>query len=424
MHCEFSEPQERLTFPKPRRAEEDVSIPFHSLSRPQGKETTAAAAATPQEAAKPEASPTLDLTVKKCCPGMSAREFLSWVVEKTDFRTYLSRVLSFLDSDIRDFMLLPQFERIWQRVFTHASVIEDPRGNYELPETIGDAFVNANFKILLVERYPSITDSEMTSLSNHYMSKAFQPKMAKALGMENHLIVSESHREFVKGDMSKILEDVFESFCGALAIISRIGQMKVKEHPGDMEAIKIALKIGIFPPVKSLLAMCFSYIEPIDFRHADQPAKNQIDLIIRKAARSLGVDRPKKNCVVSSGRSVFLDGEAVETLKKAGFQGITRVDEPIGETASCIKILDSIASSPQMQSFLRKRPEKEMTELGFTEIREAAVTDENPFSIITASFKGKYYQLVNRPISPDETKELRMMEALSKAREIWASQRS
>ena len=441
MHCEFSEARGEGFHRRPQGRVEAAGGSVHksqeadgpvTISRP--KKETAVKETAVKETTVPGKETTvagkeairglpLDLSVKKCHEGMKGEDFLRLVSEKTDFGEYLSRVLSFLDLDIRDYMLLPQFRRIWERVFTHASVIGDPTKNYELPETIGDAFVNANFKVLLLEKFPSITESQMTSLSNHYMSAAFQPKLARSLGMHNHVNVSDSYRHEVGGDIGKILEDVFEAFCGALAIISRTAQVTVKEDPTDMTAVRIALKIGINPPVKSLLTVCFSIVEPIDFKYAEPPAKNQINDIVRNVFRSQKMDIPKGDFVLSQHGSVFLRSEAADILRSVGFTGITRVDKSQWDTASCMEILDSIKGCANMHPFLKRRPRERMGDLGFTDITEAPMGRENQISIITARFKGNYIRLLNKKVTKGETKESRMAEALAEAEKIAASRR-
>lgn len=105
--------------------------------------------------------------------------------------------------------------RIWLNAFTHQSF--DLAHNYEQLETLGDRALEFAFTRYLMRKFPQITDSEITQLKRAYMSSkehGKQQEYARRLGFEPYI-------RFVGLEVpDPILEDVFESFFGALVEVS------------------------------------------------------------------------------------------------------------------------------------------------------------------------------------------------------------
>jgi dsRNA-specific ribonuclease len=97
--------------------------------------------------------------------------------------------------------------KYWLRALVHESA--NAETNYERFETFGDEFLNSAFFAYTAERHPKMTSSEFTSLKHHYLSVDHQPVMARALKLDSWIVsnITVGH---------KMLEDVFESFTGAL----------------------------------------------------------------------------------------------------------------------------------------------------------------------------------------------------------------
>jgi hypothetical protein len=101
---------------------------------------------------------------------------------------------------------------MWKKAFTHETI--DLNDNYEQLETIGDRVLELCFLKYLLRKFPDLSPQEITELKSKYMSKIYQGTTSRKLGFGNWTRVG--------NDISSIsiLEDVFESFFGALFEIS------------------------------------------------------------------------------------------------------------------------------------------------------------------------------------------------------------
>lgn len=101
---------------------------------------------------------------------------------------------------------------LWKKAFTHETI--DLNDNYEQLETIGDRVLELCFLKYLLRKFPDLSPQEITELKSKYMSKIYQGTTSRKLGFGDWIRVG--------NDIStiSILEDVFESFFGALFEIS------------------------------------------------------------------------------------------------------------------------------------------------------------------------------------------------------------
>lgn len=244
--------------------------------------------------------------------------FVRRTAEASGFDDYISVLLTFTDtprfgSILREWMTTPENMMVWRKAFTHASV--DPSCN-EVLETIGDASMNSHFKTYLRLADPNITECQMTSLSNHYMSKFFQPRMAKKYSMHKHLAVSPTFREFATSEVEDSLaEDAVEAFCGALSVLNKMffdevssGKLKI--------CTEMVAELASNHPVMRFLQMYFSY-DPVDYKYSKVPSRNQIQMILN----NLGF-RTSSCFVKASGPVAFTD-EAIRFLRSKGYKGVT-----------------------------------------------------------------------------------------------------
>lgn len=97
---------------------------------------------------------------------------------------------------------------MWKKAFTHETI--DLNDNYEQLETIGDRVLELCFLKYLLRKFPDLSPQEITELKSKYMSKIYQGTTSRKLGFGDWIRVG--------NDISSIsiLEDVFESFFGAL----------------------------------------------------------------------------------------------------------------------------------------------------------------------------------------------------------------
>jgi dsRNA-specific ribonuclease len=108
----------------------------------------------------------------------------------------------------------PSAMKVWKTAFTHPSFDLDE--NYEELEFIGDRVLKAAFNDYLMQRFPGNFAKTYTELDRAYMSKKRQPMYSKKLGLDQYVLIV--GMQFAK---SKVLEDLFEAFIGALYEVAK-----------------------------------------------------------------------------------------------------------------------------------------------------------------------------------------------------------
>ena len=84
-------------------------------------------------------------------------------------------------------------------------------------EFFGDTIIKAVISEYLYERYPTQDEGFMTKLKTKIENRESLARWAKIVGLDKFVIISAQNEESNNGRMNdKILEDVFESFIGAL----------------------------------------------------------------------------------------------------------------------------------------------------------------------------------------------------------------
>lgn len=154
-------------------------------------------------------------------------ESAEWAAELQNFLyEVLSKFIKGKDGkprkDIIDRLLSGDYMHIWIQAFTDESYKTDPRENYEYLETIGDRVLKYLFPKYLFkyfEKYDVVDDNKITTYNNKYMSKDFQPLIARGFKFPKWLRYS---KYSIKITPDKE-EDTYESFCGAL---HNIGEME------------------------------------------------------------------------------------------------------------------------------------------------------------------------------------------------------
>lgn len=100
--------------------------------------------------------------------------------------------------------------QVWVRAFTHFS--HHPDDCYENAEYIGDRICEWAFKAYVMRRFPNQTVLVYTYLTNVYMDRLFQSKVARQMGLDVLM-----RGTFPNGlTPFSVCGDVFESFMGAL----------------------------------------------------------------------------------------------------------------------------------------------------------------------------------------------------------------
>jgi len=97
------------------------------------------------------------------------------------------------------------------------SVLELQDISNERLEFLGDCIANSIIVYYLYRRYPNEQEGPLTKLKTRLISTEFYSKFARFLGFGKYLIISKHVDDYGNGrDSDKILENVFESFVGAL----------------------------------------------------------------------------------------------------------------------------------------------------------------------------------------------------------------
>jgi ribonuclease-3 len=136
---------------------------------------------------------------------------LSQINWRDELKEYIREMLTNVGIKHAERYVSMKHMKIWSNAFTHKSVSR--KNNYEEYETIGDALLKSHFTLYLFERYPSISAHYMTGLRNYYLTKHYMPTIARKYNMLRHI-------RSVKPVNQDMLEDVLESFFGALYLVA------------------------------------------------------------------------------------------------------------------------------------------------------------------------------------------------------------
>jgi len=131
-----------------------------------------------------------------------------WILE---FQNYICELLTLVTSKeaLRHQMVTTSAMQIWIRAWTHETWDSNVSDNYENIETIGDAVLGYAFKCYVYHNVPNITTAGISEYKAQYMSKMHQSPIARELKMGKWV-------RSRAGANVNILEDLFESFTGAL----------------------------------------------------------------------------------------------------------------------------------------------------------------------------------------------------------------
>lgn len=150
----------------------------------------------------------------------------------------------------------------WIKGLTHESI--NYKENYEKYEFLGDSTLGYAFNLYLrdVENIKDL--SKTNNLLNYYMSKQYQPTIARKIGLDKIIIIHPNVK--ISDD---ILEDVFESFFGIFTFICR---KLWQSYSGDKDSSRQLLS-----PVQYLInffSWYFSKISQIDRSKGEPISKN------------------------------------------------------------------------------------------------------------------------------------------------------
>ncbi len=107
---------------------------------------------------------------------------------------------------------------LYEQAFTHPSVngmIGTKHRDYERLEFLGDAVIGMTVAGLCYTLHPELQEGGLSILKNRFIRSVSEGEYAKKLGFADYIRVGESFQGTV-ADNQGVMEDVFESFAGAL----------------------------------------------------------------------------------------------------------------------------------------------------------------------------------------------------------------
>lgn len=118
----------------------------------------------------------------------------------------------------RRFMILPKNEELYRLAFTHSSyngMAGTRHQDYERLEFLGDSIVGMIVSELCYLYHPEMEQGRLSILKAQFIRSSSEANYCKKLGLNEYIKVGPSFSKEAKNNIP-LLEDVFESFIGAL----------------------------------------------------------------------------------------------------------------------------------------------------------------------------------------------------------------
>ena len=118
----------------------------------------------------------------------------------------------------RRFNILPKNEELYSLAFTHSSyngMAGTRHQDYERLEFLGDAVVGMVVSELCYIYHPEMEQGKLSMLKSQFIRTSAEAEYCKKLGLNEYIRVGASFAKDASSNIS-LLEDVFESFIGAL----------------------------------------------------------------------------------------------------------------------------------------------------------------------------------------------------------------
>lgn len=192
----------------------------------------------------------------------------------------------------------------WVRAFTHVSFNYDM--NYEALEKLGDGMLSGAFTDYLLRVDPMWSAEELTHLGQRYMSKPVQGKIGYLLSLQSMVRIRKKLID------TSIIEDLFESFAGALY---RVGDM-VTPGSGFSHVFNFVylvfnsidvFKLDASPPDKTAVQQTFSMLGWGDVVEDVRPIQD-IGGVVKYSAR-LMLSAAAKRALVADGKLTARDND-------------------------------------------------------------------------------------------------------------------
>lgn len=101
---------------------------------------------------------------------------------------------------------------------THKSyaVENDTESHMERFEWVGDSVLNAATSLLIFERFPGISEGDMSKIRNRLVNSSSLVRIAESLDLETCILLGKGERKQWRRSRDRILEDAVEAIAGAV----------------------------------------------------------------------------------------------------------------------------------------------------------------------------------------------------------------
>lgn len=120
---------------------------------------------------------------------------------------------------LNKFNIKPNHLDIFEHAFSHPSFVNENKGkyvDYERIEFIGDGVLDLIVADLIFKNHENMDQGLMSKLRSHLVRRESLAKYARKYGLGEAVLLGHGEKNNGGNNLDKILEDVFESFIGAI----------------------------------------------------------------------------------------------------------------------------------------------------------------------------------------------------------------
>jgi ribonuclease-3 len=120
---------------------------------------------------------------------------------------------------LKQFNFVPRDEKLFEHAFSHSSYTNEKKGNtvdYERIEYIGDGVLDLVVADLIYRNHPEMGPGPMSKLRSVLVRRESLANYAREFGFGEAILLGNGEKSNGGANLDKILEDVFESFIGAV----------------------------------------------------------------------------------------------------------------------------------------------------------------------------------------------------------------
>ena len=149
----------------------------------------------------------------------------------------------------RRFGILPHNEKLYEQAFTHSSyngMVGTHHEDYERMEFLGDSIVGMVVSTLCYKYHPDMGQGQLSVLKAQFVCSQSEADYCRKMGLIPYIRVGASMSKAVE-DNIPVLEDVFESFIGAVYLDQGLDfacRLLVKLLDGDVKGARVDVEIN------------------------------------------------------------------------------------------------------------------------------------------------------------------------------------